>query len=133
MQVFISHSWKDSSLAKRLANVLEASGFRVWDVSRNLLPGDNWAKSVAQALDESQAMVVLLTPESIHSPWVKSEIEHALGHSTYAKRLIPVLVGAAENEIPWILRKLDSTVAIPDLDADSDQLQKIAQMLKEAA
>jgi hypothetical protein len=133
MQVFISHSWKDSSLAKKLATVLEKSGFRVWDVSQNLLPGDNWAKSVAQALDESQAMVVLLTPESIHSPWVKNEIEHALGNSTYAKRLIPVLVGAAESEIPWILRKLDSIVALPDANANNDQLQKIAQMLKEAA
>ena len=57
------------------------------------MPGDNLGHEVARALEESQAMVVLLTPEALHSPWVKWEIECALSGTRYRNRLIPVLVG----------------------------------------
>ena len=44
-----------------------------------MLPGHNWAAKVAQALDESQAMVVLLTLAAVNSPNVRREMEYALG------------------------------------------------------
>ena len=57
------------------------------------MPGDNFGHEIARALEESEAMVVLLTPEALHSPWVKWEIESALSGTRYRNRLIPVLVG----------------------------------------
>ena len=80
------------------------------DPDLNLLPGDNWAADVARALEESAAMVVLLTPNGITSPWVRREIMYALGTKRYSNRLIPVSVGSRENipeqELPWIVRQL---------------------------
>ena len=51
-------------------------------------------------------MVVLLSPDSVSSDWVRREIEYALGDPNYAGRLFPVLVRPTED-VPWILRKLE--------------------------
>lgn len=110
MKVFISHAHSDAALAARISDALARSGFEVWDSDRDLLPGDNWAGEVARALEESEAMIVLLTPAAVSSPHVKREIEYALGARNYSNRLIPVVVGDRKdvptNEIPWIVRRL---------------------------
>ena len=71
VKVFVSHSHADSELAARVSKALRNEGLDVWDPDLNLLPGDNWAAEVARALEESDAMVVLLTPDAINSPWVR--------------------------------------------------------------
>lgn len=50
-----------------------------------------WAGEVARALEESQAMVVLLTPAAACSLDIKRNIEYALGAKNYSNRLIPVV------------------------------------------
>ncbi|HMV46359.1 MAG TPA: toll/interleukin-1 receptor domain-containing protein [Blastocatellia bacterium] len=133
MQVFISHSGKEPRLARRLATILRQAGFRVWDAYSNLYPGDNWAKLTAQALEESQAMVVLLTPESLESRWVQSEIEYALGNKNYAWRLIPVLVGDPKqfqkDQIPWILQELQMVI-LPEPENGDAELAQVVEVLK---
>ncbi|MGH8499530.1 MAG: toll/interleukin-1 receptor domain-containing protein, partial [Methylococcales bacterium] len=91
MQVFISHASTDAQLAKRIANVLRESGLKVWDDAQ-ILPGDNWGAKLADALQESDAMVVLLTPNSVGSPNLSYEVGYALGKLDYKGRLIPVIV-----------------------------------------
>ena len=110
MKVFISHSHSDAPVAATISKDLQERGFDVWDPDLNLLPGDNWAAEIARALEESQAMVVVLTPNSVTSSNVKREIEFALGSKNYRNRIIPVVIGGRERistqEIPWIIRKL---------------------------
>ena len=79
MQVFISYSHSDSPLAARVSKALRKAGLQVWDPEVNVFPGDNWPAQVGRALEESDAMVVLLTPDSISSPQVKAEMAYALG------------------------------------------------------
>ena len=79
MKVFISHSHADAPLAARVSEALRRSGLEVWDTDLDVLPGDNWAAEVARALEESEAMVVLLTQDAINSPYVRREMEYALG------------------------------------------------------
>ena len=110
MKVFLSHSHADTPLATRISDALQEKGLEVWDTDLDLFPGDNWAAEVARALEESEAMVVLLTPHAMNSPHVKREIEYALGAKSYSNRLIPVAVGdhkrLPKHDIPWILRRL---------------------------
>ncbi len=86
------------------------AGLEVWDAEREILPGDNWAKKIAEGLEESDAMVVLLTPDGVRSQAVRREIDYASGEKSFDKRLIPVLVGSPEkfpeDSIPWILKRL---------------------------
>lgn len=132
MKVFISHSHTDAELAARISNALEKRGFDVWDTDRDLLPGDNWAAEIARALEESEAMIVLLTPAAVDSPWVKREIEYALGAKNYSNRLIPVVVGDPDqfpkSGIPWIVRRLP-WFGLEDSDTGDLQVEPIAEAI----
>jgi hypothetical protein len=55
MKEFISHANGDEKLVRRVADFLRQTGFEVWD-NTQILPGDNWAASIATALEESEAM-----------------------------------------------------------------------------
>jgi hypothetical protein len=110
MRVFISHSSKDTPIARQLARRLSEAGLRVWIPEDEILPGDNWAKKVGQALEESDLMVVLVTPHAFESEWLKEEIQYALTAEQYQGRLIPVFLGPQSEtsaDVPWILRKLN--------------------------
>jgi hypothetical protein len=107
MKVFLSYSEKDSDVAKELAAQLEKAGFDTWDPAEVRFPGDNWALRIGKALQESEAMVVLISPDSMKSKTVRQEIDYALGSSRYKGRLIPVVVKPTKDS-PWILKKLPS-------------------------
>ena len=81
MKVFLSHSsdYTDNrDLIDKITEELTKSGMDVWDDNDQIYPGDNWAQKTSQALEESQAMVVLLTPESVDSKWIRWDIEFAM-------------------------------------------------------
>jgi hypothetical protein len=136
MKVFISHAHTDEPLVKKVAAVLEDIGLEVWDDTREIMPGDNWADKVAQALQESEAMVVLLTPDALRSSWVRRDIEYALGEQGYRKRVIPVLVGDPKDfpqeEVPWILRHLPM-IKLAEHAQEEEGMRQIAQALLEVA
>ncbi|MBL7094195.1 toll/interleukin-1 receptor domain-containing protein [candidate division KSB1 bacterium] len=133
MKVFISHSYKNESLAQKIAEILKKAGLDVWD-GREILPGDNWADKVSHALNESDAMVVLLTSDSLKSRSVRHEIEFALGEKRFRRRLIPVLVGSPDKfsgeDFPWILNHL-KTVKLTESENNEEDLKQITQALFE--
>jgi hypothetical protein len=134
MKVFVSHASTDAILARRVSKTLREAGFQVWDDTL-MVPGENWGEKLAEALKESDAMVVLLTPDSLRSPNIGYEVGYALGKEDYKGRLIPVIAGPIEQlpseNIPWILRKFQA-IHLKDQEKDEEGLKKIVQALKEA-
>jgi len=134
MKVFISHAHENKALAKNLGDALKRAGWDVWD-DQQILPGDNWAEKVGQALEESQAMVVLLTGNSL-STNVRREIEYALGKKSLKNRLIPVLVGSEVNistqSFPWILNHL-KMIKLSESGREEDGIKQITEALQAAA
>lgn len=135
MKVFLSYDRADRTLAKRIAGELKRAGFEVWS-DYDLLPGDNWADKIGEALRESQAMVVLITPDSLASANLLHEVGYAISNKSYKGRLIPVIVGSPdsvpENQIPWILQHLQ-TVRLPKRGNQVEGIKRITQKLLDAA
>ena len=104
MKVFISHSGSDEKWADLLRQYLPKEGIEVWDPSSEIAPGENWGLKYGKGLENSDAMVVLLSPDSAKSDWVKHEIEYALGSPRFRDRLVTVLVRPTAD-IPWILER----------------------------
>lgn len=120
MRVFISHSDSDSDFADRLADRLEQGGLSVWR-DEAVLPGDNLAKMVAEALEQSNAMIVLISPDAMKSKWVRNEINYALTSPRFEGRLVPIEVRKTQN-IPWILRRFQRLRAGRDMDSLGDKV-----------
>ena len=104
MQVFLSYAHRDGSLAEALAEDLRQRGLSVWSHEAELLPGDNVWRRNGEALENSEAMVILVSPEAMRSEWVQHEIEYALGSRNYEGRLFPVQVRPTSS-MPWILSR----------------------------
>lgn len=132
MKVFLSYSQSDQALANRLTHSLKASGLDVWDIRDEIFPGDNWAEKTSQALQESEAMIVLLSDESLHNTTVRREVEYGLGNKNYRGRLIPVLIDGArleENEdFPWILHNF-SSIDLTQYSRQEEGFRQVAQSL----
>ena len=136
MKVFISYSSKDENLATKIVESLEKAGLDAWYKKREILPGDNWAERVASGLKESNAMVVLVTPDALESDAVQSSISYALVEPAFSKRLIPVIVEESEDlladKMPWIFKRLH-TVKLSKDGQNEEQFKEIAQAIKDAA
>jgi TIR domain len=129
MRVFLSYDRADKAFARALSSELARRGLSVWRGEEEALPGDNWALQVGEALKKSKAMVVLVSPESMRSNWVRREIEYALGDLRYEGRLFPVLVRPTDD-VPWILRELNMLSARQGAAKISES---IADALKQVA
>jgi TIR domain-containing protein len=104
MQVFLSYAPSDEAFAKALSSQLSRRGLSVWSPGEEVLPGDNVWLRIGEALENSRAMIVLVSPDSMRSENVRREIEYALGQPNYEGRLFPVQVRPTKD-IPWVLRR----------------------------
>ncbi len=136
MKVFISHAPPDADLARTIAAGLRREGLEVWFAENEILPGENWAERVSRALNECEAMVALLTPETLQSDNVQWEMGFALGNKAYRNRLIPVLVGrqseALARSLPWILERF-RVIHLDEPARASEAAHEIAGVLMAAA
>ena len=103
-KVFLSYAHSDLAVARQVATQLEDAGHKVWFADDAIFMGKNFALEAGKALEKSDAMVVLISPESMKSDWVRRDIDFALSAPQYRGRLIPVIVKPTAK-IPWILKK----------------------------
>jgi formylglycine-generating enzyme required for sulfatase activity len=73
--VFISYSKTRSAEAAELAGELGELGYHVWWDTR-LLPTGSFGTMIDRELNVAKAVVVIWSPESVRSKWVRSEAEH---------------------------------------------------------
>jgi hypothetical protein len=107
MKIFLSYARPDQAFANALSEHLTAKGHIVWADFLSLLPGDNWPLAIGRALDNCDAMVVILSPKSDKSETQRHEINYALGSERYSGKVIPVFIGPTKN-YPWILDEFQS-------------------------
>jgi hypothetical protein len=115
VKVFISYSGADEKWADRLRAALAKHDVQVWDPGLQIAPGENWALKYGKALENADAVVVLLSPDSVKSDWVRHEIQYAVSSPHFRDRLIGVVVRPTDD-IPWILRKLKVLHATQDVE-----------------
>jgi hypothetical protein len=77
-RVFLSYAYEDHVDATRVAQSLNEADLNVWFGQWHLSPGDDLDKKISDAIRSSDKLVVLLSPRSVASPWVRSELEQAL-------------------------------------------------------
>jgi len=105
-RIFLSHSWKnDRDLALRLRNALNRCGHTVFVDTDILDYGTEWGIGLVDALMTADGVIALLTPTSMQSQFVLSEVGAALvgRRRDPTKFLIPVIHGIS---VPDVVRHL---------------------------
>ncbi|MGR9270756.1 toll/interleukin-1 receptor domain-containing protein (plasmid) [Rhizobium leguminosarum] len=93
-RIFISHSSTDKAFVQRLAADLADAQLPVWFDSWEIELGDRVFERVFAGLDDSTYVILVLSPASVASSWVKREITSALEKEESLGRpiLIPILL-----------------------------------------
>jgi TIR domain len=105
MPVFISYSHSDEFIVNKLAAHLVKHNANVWVDTWELNVGDSILNRVQDAIQESSALLVILSKKSIESEWCKKELSAGLVRELDEKRIIVLPVLVEDCEIPMFLRE----------------------------
>src|SRR6476620_11717763 len=101
-QIFISYSRKDINFVRKLAGGLEKCGSEGWWDLTDLRGGDDWPRVIPAAIESSQYVIVVLSPNSAVSDWVEKEYTQAL---SLRKKIIPIML--ANSRVPFALNTIN--------------------------
>ncbi len=128
--IIISHASADDAFVAELRTKLESYRLPVWADSRDLSGGDKLAPKIEQAIESARSVIVVLSPQTVNSPWVRREIKLALEvekRRAGGYRVIPLLLpgltpGALGNwfdeepvAVPIALGPGDLEARMPDI------------------
>ncbi len=89
--VFVSYARDDRGWVQSLVDCLKDNGFSVW-WDATLRVGERFDQAIQRSLADATAVIVIWSPHSVASKWVKDEADEA-GRSG---KLIPITIEGAE-------------------------------------
>ena len=87
--IFCSYSRRDSPFAERIVNFVSSRGYSVWMDQSGIDGASIWTESIVEAIDESGAVILLVSSHSVKSPHVLKEISLAMGKN---KVVFPLII-----------------------------------------
>ena len=103
-EVFLCYSSFDWEFASKIAELLRRHNVPVWHAPTNIRGGQYWHDEVGDALERCDWFVILLSPHSLKSIWVKRELVFALEEDRYDKTIVPVVIAACNHRrLSWSL------------------------------
>ena len=113
--VFLSYSQNDTAWVREFATTLRNSGITTWFDANDINPGEKWQEVLQQALRESNTLVVILSPNSVSSPWTFFELGAAVADN---KKIIPVVIEDFDiSQSPLLVRNFQMLRAHSPTDA----------------
>lgn len=85
---FISYAREDQDFARRLHAALVDAGHSLWVDWESIHPSSDWFKEIAEGIDQSDAVIFVVSRNSVHSKECRAEVEHARRAEI---RIVPVL------------------------------------------
>ena len=137
MRIFLSHSHLDRQIADALQRLLgDLFGQRVTvDYSSadapgaGIGPGAPWLTWITDHIGAADRICVLLTPNSMHRPWILWESGAAAGVALAAHKtssVVPVIFGLKDSDVPT---PFQSSQAVRGDSADAGGIHRLLQEL----
>jgi len=101
---FISYSSKDKDFAEKLANDLMEKKVGVWFDEWEIRVGDSLIEKIGREIRENDYLIVVLSPNSVASEWVKKELAEAMQREISEKRVVVLSVLYRQCQLPPFLK-----------------------------
>lgn len=109
-RVFVSHASEDKErFVLRFALALRAQGLEAWLDRWEMLPGDSLVQKIfVEGLEGADAVIVVISENSLPKPWVQEELDAAVVQRINAgSQLIPIVLDDLPvNRLPASIRHL---------------------------
>ena len=121
-KLFVSYSRRDSVAARQLIESFRSIEQDVWVDWESIPPAVDWLEQIFRGIEESDAFIFLISPDSIASEVCKVEINRAAQHN---KRIIPIVLRDVDAKTaPDNIRKLNWTF-MRETDSFKEGLAKV--------
>ena len=113
LKIFISYSHKDKAFKDELVTMLAGLQRRgivdTWQ-DRRIEPGDEWNKSIQDAMNECDLALLLVSPDYIASPFIQEEEQPKLLQRLQEMqlRVIPIIVRPCKWQSEPVLKDLQA-------------------------
>lgn len=125
-ELFLSHSSRDRRFVVRLARMLKRHKIRYWYSAAHIAGAKQWHDEIGRALARCEWFLLVLTPDSVRSAWVKRELLFALDDARYNERIIPLLRKRCKpSRLSWTLREFQLVDFTESFDVGCQQLLRI--------
>jgi hypothetical protein len=104
-RLFISYSSRDRDFVSTLAAELKSFGVEVWWDKWEMKVGDSINKKIQEGISSSGWLAIILSPNSVKSPWVERELNSALTRELESKEVFVLPILYQECEIPLFLKE----------------------------
>ncbi|MEX1232205.1 MAG: toll/interleukin-1 receptor domain-containing protein [Planctomycetaceae bacterium] len=85
--IFLSHNTNDKDFVRKLSLDLEAHGVKTWLDEAEIKVGESLIEKIRLGIDEMEYLAVILSPDSVASPWVQREVDVAMNQEIYNRRV----------------------------------------------
>jgi len=122
--IFVSHSTKDSWIARQIAQTIESNctkyGVQTYLDEKDIEGGESIPDSIRNNIEKCNEFLVLVSRSSINRPWVLLEIGAAW---VLRKRIIAIIDKVIPEEIPDVISQFKA-IELNDFDEYVKQLVK---------
>jgi len=94
--IFISYSRRDVDFAQKIVTALAANNLDTWIDWKSIPKGEDWEQEIYRGIEEADAFLFLISPDSVVSPMCNKEIDHAVKNG---KRILPIVIRDADRKI----------------------------------
>jgi len=101
--VFLSHTQADKPFVEKLADHLKKLGVNVWFDKWEIKVGDSVTWKINDGIRENEFLAIVLSPDSIRSEWVKTELSAAWVRQMNTRKVSVLPILYRDCEIPLIL------------------------------
>jgi len=85
--VFLSHNYSDKPFVRRLAADLDNQGIPYWLDEAEIKIGESLIEKIRAGIDKVDFVAVVLSPNSVASPWVQREVDVAMNQEIMGRRV----------------------------------------------
>jgi hypothetical protein len=86
--IFVSYSRKDIDFVGKIVQALVEKDLDTWIDWKSIPKGEYWEQEIYGGIEEADAFLFLMSPDSVRSQMCNREIGHAVENS---KRILPII------------------------------------------
>ncbi len=95
-RVFISHSTADRDFVERdLLPLLQQNGVEPWYAPQAIQSASQWERTIVSGLESCEWFLLVMSPRSARSEWVRAEVNWAIGKRT--GKIVPLLLESCDS------------------------------------
>ena len=94
--IFISYSRNDKDFTKKIVRALEGKDLEIWIDMEKIPPSVGWEDEIYRGIEEADAFLFLISPDSVRSDMCNKEIAYAIQNG---KRIVTARIRDTESAL----------------------------------